>query len=136
MKKQKILFVCTGNSARSQMAEGFVNNLYKDKYEAYSAGTEPSKVNPLAIKVMNETGIDISNHRSKGTVEMLDKEFDLVVTVCDTAKQTCPVFPKMVKQIHKGFEDPAAVEGSEEQKLVVFRRVRDEIREWLKGFLV
>ena len=136
MRKQKILFVCTGNSARSQMAEGFVNNLYKDKYEAYSAGTEPSKVNPLAIKVMNETGIDISNHRSKGTIEMLDKEFDLIVTVCDTAKQTCPVFPKMIKQIHKGFEDPAAVKGSEEQKLVIFRNVRDEIREWLKGFLV
>ena len=135
MNKEKILFICTGNSARSQMAEGFVNNLFHNKYTAYSAGTDPSKVNSLAIQVMSELGIDISHHKSKSLNEMLDKEFDFIITVCDKANQTCPVFPNKANQIHIAFDDPSSIQGSDEQRLLVFRRVRDEIKEWISEFL-
>ncbi|MGD8226987.1 MAG: arsenate reductase ArsC [Desulfobacteraceae bacterium] len=131
-EKEKILFICTHNSARSHMAEGLVNAFYGDHLEAQSAGTEPSEVNPLAVRVMAEIGIDISGHHSKGVEDFLDQDFEYVVTVCDHANETCPFFPGGKERIHRGFQDPAAVEGSEEEKLAIFRRVRDEIQHWIK----
>jgi arsenate reductase len=128
---KKVLFICTHNSARSQMAEGFLNTLYPDGYEAYSAGTEPSGVNPYAVQVMAEIGIDISSHSSKSVTEFLDREFDYVVTVCDHAKQTCPFFPGGKELIHRGFQDPAAFSGNQGEKIAIFSRVRDEIRKWI-----
>ena len=109
--KQKVLFICTHNSARSQMAEGLLNALYGDRYEAYSAGTQPTEVNPYAIKVMAEMGIDISKHRSKSVEEFRGKKFDYVVTVCDHAKETCPFFPGGEKYLHQGFKDPSDLRG-------------------------
>ena len=129
---KKILFICTHNSARSHMAEGFVNALYGESYLAFSAGTEPSKVNPYAVRVMQEIGIDISDHRSKSVDEFLDQDLDYVVTVCDHAKEVCPFFPGGRKALHKGFQDPAAVAGTEDEKLSLFRHVRDEIRYWVE----
>jgi len=131
-QKQNVLFICTHNSARSHMAEGLVNAFYGDRLEAQSAGTEPSQVNPLAIRVMAEIGIDISGHHSKGVEDFLNQDFEYVVTVCDHANETCPFFPGGNERIHKGFQDPAAVEGSEDEKLAAFRRVRDEIHKWVK----
>ena len=136
LEKKKILFICTHNSARSQMAEGLLNALGGDRYEAFSAGTETSEVRPQAIEVMREIGIDISDHTSKSLDPFLDKELDLVVTVCDHAKESCPYFPGGKESLHKGFDDPAAARGSDEDKTRVFRRVRDEIRDWVeKTFL-
>jgi len=129
--KKKVLFICTHNSARSQMAEGLMRTLYPDRYEPYSAGTEPRGVNPYAVKGMAEIGIDISSHRSKSLNEFLDMKFDYVVTVCDQAKQVCPFFPGGKESIHKGFENPAAFKGNKDGKIAIFRRVRDEIREWI-----
>jgi arsenate reductase len=129
--KKKVLFICTHNSARSQMAEGLMRTLYPDRYEAYSAGTEPSGLNLLAVKVMAEIGIDISSHRSKRLDEFLDMKFDYVITVCDQAKQFCPFFPGGKEFMHKGFEDPAAFTGREDEKITIFSRVRDEIRDWI-----
>lgn len=131
MKKEKVLFICTNNSARSQMAEGLLRALYGDQYEVYSAGTHPTGVNPYAIKVMSEIGIDISNHKSKSIEEFFGMEIDYVVTVCDKAKETCPYFPGGKKYLHQSFEDPANYEGSEEEKLEAFRKVRDKIKEWI-----
>jgi arsenate reductase len=134
-KKQvlkKVLFICTHNSARSHMAEGFMNAFYGDRYTAFSAGTEPSNVSPHAICVMQEIGIDISDHRSKSVDEFMDQDLDYVVTVCDHAKEACPFFPSGRKPMHKGFQDPASVTGTEEEKLALFRRVRDEIRDWIE----
>lgn len=131
-EKQKVLFICTHNSARSHMAEGILNALYGDRYEAHSAGTEPSQVNPYAIRVMAEIGIDISGHSSKGVEQFLDQEFDVVVTVCDHAKETCPFFPGGKERIHRGFQDPAAIKGREEENATLFRRVRDEIQDWIE----
>lgn len=130
--KKRVLFICSHNSARSQMAEGFLNHFYGEYYEAYSAGTMPSRVNPYAIKVMEEIGIDISTHYSKGLDDFINKEFDYVVTVCDKAKQTCPFFPGGKEILHKSFEDPAQAGGSENDILNVFIRVRDEIIEWIE----
>jgi arsenate reductase len=130
--KSRILFICTHNSARSQMAEGLVNAYFSDRYEAFSAGTEPSEVNPLAIQALEEMGVDISRHRSKGVEEFLGQEFDYVVTVCDQANETCPYFPGGNERIHKGFKDPAGVTGPDERKLAAFRQIRDEIRAWLE----
>jgi arsenate reductase (thioredoxin) len=129
---EKVLFVCTHNSARSHMAEGFVNALYGDRYSAFSAGTEPSKVSPYAVRVMQEIGIDISDHRSKSVDEFIDQDLDYVVTVCDHAKEACPFFLGGRKALHKGFQDPASVTGAEDEKLSVFRHVRDEIRYWVE----
>jgi len=129
--REKVLFICTHNSARSQMAEGFLRTLRGDKYEAYSAGIEPTSVNPHAIQVMGELGIDISKHRSKNTEEFLGMRFDYVVTVCDHAKESCPFFPGAGKYIHKNFEDPSAITGTTEETLAGFRRVRDQIRDWV-----
>lgn len=130
-KKIKVLFICTHNSARSQMAEGILKNMYPEKYEALSAGTIASNVNPYAIKVMNEIGIDISHQRSKKVEEFHGRFFDYVVTVCNNAKETCPFFPGKI-HIHKSFEDPANASGTNEEKLVTFRRVRNEISDWIE----
>jgi len=140
-EKKKILFLCTHNSARSQMAEGLLRAIYGDRYEAYSAGVEATTVNPYAVRVMKEIGIDISGQRSKTSQEFQDIIFDLAVTVCDRAKQVCPICstnlevptksPRAREVIHKSFEDPAAVVGSEEEKLKIFRQVRDEIKDWI-----
>ena len=130
--RKKILFICTHNSARSHIAEGFVNALYADRYSAFSAGTEPSAVSPYAVRVMQEIRIDLSDHRSKSVDEFLDQDLDYVVTVCDHAKEACPFFPGGRKALHKGFQDPASVAGTEDEKLSLFRRVRDEIRDWVE----
>ena len=130
--RKRVLFICTHNSARSQMAEGFLRALYGDRYEAYSGGAEPSGLNPYAVKVMAEVGIDISKHRSKGLGEFKGMEFDYVATVCDRAKGTCPFFPGGKRTLHRGFEDPSQFKGTEEEMLSGFRRVRDEIRDWIE----
>lgn len=124
----KILILCTGNSCRSQMAEGLLKS-FDDKFEVYSAGTNPaSDVHPFAVKVMEEIGIDISFNLPKDVNAFVNEDFDYVITVCDNAKETCPVFKgKVKKRLHFGFEDPAKAEGTEEEKLEVFRKVRDEI---------
>lgn len=129
--KKHVLFVCTHNSARSQMAEGLLRALYGDRYEAYSAGTQPSGINPHAVGVMAEIGIDISTHDSKNVNEFLGEEFDYVVTVCDHAKEACPLFPGGSQYLHNGFEDPSKAEGTEREILSAFRHVRDEIKEWI-----
>ena len=134
----RVLFLCTGNSARSQMAEGLLRALVGERMEVYSAGTNPSVVNPLAIRVMQERGIDISHHRSKHLSEFLQQPFDVVITVCDHAAERCPLFPGPAKRLHWSFPDPAAVTGSEEAKLQAFRHVCDEIAtrllRWLEMF--
>ena len=132
LMKQKVLFLCTHNSARSQIAEGFLNALAGDRYEGYSAGMEATKVNPYVVKVMMELGIDISRHRSKSIEEFRGKNFNYVVTVCDHAKETCPFFPGE-KILHKSFDDPSEFKGSEEEILKKTRRIRDEIREWVEN---
>ena len=128
--KQSILILCTGNSARSQMAEGIARHLFGDRFEVFSAGTHPSLVRPEAIKAMAEIGIDISGHRSKSVEEFAGREIDYVLTVCDNARENCPYFPARTKVIHHSFDDPAAVEGDEETRLAAFREVRDQIREY------
>lgn len=128
---KKVLFLCTQNSARSQMAEALLNNMYPDRYEAFSAGTHPSKVNPYAVEAMRRLGIDISNHRSKSIEEFKDHEFDYVITVCDNARENCPYFPgKMV--IHQSFPDPASKKGTDHEILAEFIKVRDQIKEWIE----
>ena len=128
MNKNRVLFLCTGNSARSQMAEGFLRHMAGDRFEVFSAGVKPTQVNPLAVKVMAEAGVDISKHRSKSAMEFIGQQFDYIITVCDNAKQTCPVFPGKHEKIHWDLEDPAEAQGSEEERIVVFRTIRDEIR--------
>lgn len=131
-KKKRVLFICTHNAARSQMAEGLLRALHGDRYEVFSAGTEPSRVSPYAIKVMAEIGFNISGHRSKSTQEFLGQVFDYVVTVCDHAKESCPYFPGGKKILHQSFEDPSALTGTEEEIMAGFRRIRDEIRSWIE----
>ncbi|NIM13081.1 MAG: arsenate reductase ArsC [Candidatus Aminicenantes bacterium] len=133
--KKKLLFICTHNSARSQMAEGLVNHFWKDRCQAFSAGTQPGIVNPFAIKVMKEQGIDISNARSKNASKFIGKAFDLVVTVCDSAKEICPFFPGAKEYIHKGFPDPSQAKGDENEIIAAFRKMRDDIYIWLKNIL-
>jgi len=134
MAKQKVLFLCTGNSARSQMAEGLLRSMAGDRFEVHSAGTKPSRVRPEAIAAMSELDIDISGHWSKGVNAFLDGSFDYVITVCDNAKKSCPLFPGQSQRLHWSFDDPAAVEGDEERRLGEFRRVRDEITLRLREF--
>jgi arsenate reductase len=124
----KVLFLCTGNSCRSQMAEGLVNHDLDRQVKAFSAGIQPSRVNPRAIQVMNELGIDISHHRSKSVDEFADASFDLVITVCDNAAANCPMFPGNAEILHISFPDPAQATGTEEEILAAFRRVRDYLR--------
>jgi len=130
----RVLILCTGNSARSQMAEGLLRHDAGKVYEVFSAGTKPTRVRPEAISVMREVGIDISGHRSKSVDEFAGQEFDYVITVCDNAKESCPVLPVKTKRIHWSIEDPAAAQGSEEEILTAFRRVRDELRTRLQAF--
>lgn len=131
----RALILCTGNSARSQMAEGLLRQEAGDRFEVSSAGTKPTRVRPEAIAVMREVGIDISSHRSKSVGEFKDQAFDYVITVCDNAKENCPVFAATTKRIHWSIEDPAALQGSPEQKLAEFRRVRDQLRLCLRQFV-
>lgn len=133
--KKKVLFLCTGNSARSQMAEGMLRHLAGDRFEVYSAGLAPTEVNPLAIRVMAEIGIDISRQKSKSVNQFLTQEFDYVITVCAQAKQTCPVFPGRHEAIHWSLEDPAQAEGTKDERLTVFRTVRNQIKEKIIEFL-
>ncbi len=136
MEKKKVLFICTHNSARSQMAEGIMNAIYGDKFIAFSAGTEPRGVNPFAIEALKEIGIDISHHKSKSIDEFKGETFDYVVTVCDNAREKCPYFPGGKKYIHRSFMDPASVEGTPEEKLEAFRKVRDEILHWIREYFI
>jgi len=131
MKKKKVLFICKHNSARSQMAEGLLRTFYGEHYEAYSAGTEPTEVHPLAIKVMSELGIDISSHYAKAIDEFKGITFDYVVSVCDLIKESCPFFPNEGIHYHKDFKDPASVEGDYETKINAFRSTRDEIKKFI-----
>jgi len=130
-EKKKILILCTGNSARSQMAEGLLKHITNGEYEVFSAGTKPGIVRPEAIEVLQEIGIDITGNRSKSADEFVNEEIDYVLTVCDNAKENCPYFPAKTKMIHHSFEDPAEVQGSEESRLEAFRRVRDQINNYL-----
>lgn len=134
-KAKRVLILCTGNSVRSQMAEGLLRSACGNRFEVFSAGTHPSVVNPHAIEAMLERGIDISRHRSKSVDEFDGQDFDYVIAVCDNANENCPVFPRHTKRIHWSFEDPAAASGSKEEKLKVFRRVRDEIAARLSEFI-
>jgi arsenate reductase (thioredoxin) len=135
MKKKTVLILCTGNSARSQMAEGLLRYEAGDHFQAYSAGTRPTTVRQEAIAVMDEIGIDISGHRSKSVDEFIGRELDYVITVCDHAKEFCPVFPGSTKHLHWSFTDPAAVEGSEVDRKTAFRKARDDIRRQLTAFV-
>ena len=133
---QRVLFICTHNSARSQMAEGLLNALGGDRFEAYSAGTEATHVRPLAIRAMAELGIDISGHESKTLARFLAQPFDAVITVCDAAAEACPVFRGAKRQLHWSFSDPSKATGSEEEQLAVYRRVRDAIRARIEAELL
>jgi arsenate reductase len=134
MKKTRILVLCTGNSARSQMGEALFRAEAGADYDVFSAGARPSTVRPEAIAVMREIGIDISAHRSKSVDEFAGLSFDFVLTVCDNARDNCPVFPGATKWIHWSLEDPATVEGTTDERLAAFRRVRDQLRERVKAF--
>lgn len=132
---ERILFVCTGNSCRSQMAEGFLRHLAGDRFDVASAGTHPAGLNPEAIAAMREIGIDISPHRSKGIGEVIGQPFDHVITVCDRAKESCPIFPEATCVHHWPFDDPATATGSPEERKAIFRRVRDKIAERIRQFI-
>jgi arsenate reductase len=134
--KKRVLILCTGNSARSQMAEGLLRHDAGDLFEVESAGTRPSSVRPEAIAVMAELGIDISSHRSKSVAEFDREKFDYVITVCDSARESCPVFFGAATRLHRSFDDPASGTGTEEDRLAVFRRVRDELRTYLREFAI
>ena len=132
--KKRVLFLCTGNSARSQMAEGYLRALAGDRFEVFSAGTIATFVRPQAIAVMKELGIDISHHRSKSVDDLLDKDFDFVISVCDHANQHCPNFPGAVKRVHWSIDDPVG-SGFERSELAAFRRARDELQEQIQAFI-
>ena len=131
--KQRVLFLCTGNSARSQMAEGLLRHLAGDRFGVFSAGTRPASLNPNAVKVMSEIGIDIAGSRSKSVDEFAGQQFDYVFTVCDNAKESCPIFPGAGKRLHHSFEDPAA--APRDQQAMIFRKVRDQIATRLREFI-
>ncbi len=134
--KKRVLFLCTGNSARSQMAEALVNHELGERWQALSAGVAPAGyVHPLAVRVMDEIGVSLSSHRSKSVDEFRDTTFDLVVTVCDHAAETCPLWLGRGRVVHLGFPDPAAATGSDDERLAVFRRIRDEMRRTVCGYL-
>ena len=132
--KKRVLILCTGNSARSQMAEGLLRHLAGSRFEVESAGVEPSFVRPQAIAAMRERGVDISHHRSKSVDEFIDQEFDYVITVCDNARERCPAFPGKTERLHWSFDDPAMATGDAESVMAIFRRVRDEIESRLREF--
>jgi len=135
-EKARALFLCTHNSARSQMAEGLLRHLAGDHFEAHSAGTEATHVRPLAMRAMNEIGVDISGHESKTLERYLGEPFDYVITVCDDANEACPFFPGAKSRLHWSLPDPSAAKGSEEERLAVFRSVRDQLRDCLQTELV
>ena len=135
MLKKKALFLCNNNACRSQMAEGLLRNIAGERFKVFSAGIEPTEVHPLAVRAMAEIGIDISRQRSKPVTEFSEKNFDYVVTVCDQARQACPLFPGDFEKIHWDLEDPVSAGGTEEERLAVFRKVRDQVREAIKAFL-
>jgi len=135
MTRARVLFLCTHNSARSQMAEGLLRNLAGDRFEAMSAGTEATHVRPLAVRAMEEIGVDISDQESKTLDRYLHEPFDYVITVCDDANEACPFFPGAARRLHWSFEDPSKTQGTEEERLEVFRRVRDGIRDRVQAEL-
>ncbi len=134
--KKRVLFVCTGNSARSQIAEGLLRHISKGAVEAFSAGTDPRPVHPLAVRVMGEASVDISGHRSKSVATFAGESFDFVITVCDRAKEKCPPWPGKVDYIHWSIDDPAPVDGLEDVRLKAFRKARDELRQRITLFLL
>ena len=134
INKKKIIVICTGNSIRSQIAEGFLKK-YRSNWEIKSAGTDPKGLNPITVKVMLEKGIDISDQKSKSLDQFINSKFDYVITVCNNAKESCPLFPGKAKIIHWNFEDPAEVKGSIDEKLFAFRKVRDKIEQKIKEFI-
>lgn len=134
--KRRVLILCTGNSARSQMAEGLLRHDAGDRFEVFSAGTNPHPIRPEAIAVMREVGIDIGGQRSKHVDEFAGQSFDYVFTVCDHAKEHCPLFPAATRMIHRDFQDPAALDAPEAERLALFRRVRGELRAYLRNFPV
>jgi arsenate reductase len=134
LQRLKILFLCTGNSCRSQMAEAWTRQLHPDRFEAYSAGTSPGRIDPRAVRVMSEAGVDMSRQRSKGLEELAIVQMDVVITVCDSANEACSVFPGTARRFHAGFDDPPLIAKSavsEEETLLSYRRVRDEIRNYV-----
>jgi arsenate reductase (thioredoxin) len=137
VNKPRILFLCTHNSARSQMAEGFLRALAGDRFEVASAGTHATRVHPLAIRAMADVGIDLGGHVSKVVDELVTQRWDYVITVCDAANEACPVFPTKTSRVHWSFEDPAQARGSDDQRLAVFRRIRDQIKrritDWIRA---
>lgn len=133
--KKRVLILCTGNSARSQMAEGLLKHIGEGEFEVKSAGTKPSAVRPEAVAVLQEISIDISDNRSKSVEEFAGRTFDYVITVCDNARENCPYFPAQTKLIHQSFADPAAIAGDEATRLNAFRQARDEIQAFLKNFV-
>lgn len=133
--KKKVLFLCTGNSCRSQMSEGWLRRLAGDQFDVVSAGTHPVGLNPYAVAAMQEVGIDISNHVSERVDPYLGQEFDYVITVCDRVEENCPTFPGASKMLHWSFEDPAKATGSYEQQMIVFKNIRDEIEEQIRRFI-
>ena len=130
--KEKVLFLCNQNSARSQMAEGLLKSLYGENFEVYSAGSNPGNVNPYAVKVLEEVGVDISGNHSEGLKKFEGFKFDYVVTVCGGEGEVCPFLPGGKNYLHKSFQDPASVEGTDQEKTDAFRKIRDEINEWIK----
>lgn len=136
-EKKRVLIICTGNSARSQMAEGILRNDAGDRFDVFSAGVNPTQVRPEAIAAMREIGIDISGQQSKSVDQFIGQDFDYVITVCDNARETCPVFPGRAVRIHQSFEDPPPPSSGVEANsmMTIFRRVRDRIREWMKVFV-
>ena len=134
--KKRVLFLCTHNSCRSQMAEGLVNHFLGDRFAAFSAGTEATRVNPLAARVLMELGIDIGHHRSKTLDDFAGESFDYVITLCGDANEKCPLFFGGVQRVHIGFDDPSRLKGSEEDVLPEYRRVRDQIKQQISNFLL
>jgi arsenate reductase len=132
--KKRVLILCTGNSARSQMAEGFLRHDAGNRFDVFSAGTKPSQVRPEAVSAMSEIGIDISGQRSKSVDEFAGQHFDYVLTVCDNARESCPIFPGRSVRLHRSFDDPALIQGSQDERMAGFRRVRDELRKYLAAF--
>ena len=135
MNKQRVLFLCTHNSARSQMAEGFLRSMAGDRFDVTSAGTDATGVHPLALLAMAEVGVDLSRHTSKTVETFLDRPWDYVITVCDSAQEACPVFPKKTGRLHWSFPDPSRAPGTEDERRDVFRRVRDQIRDQLADWI-
>jgi arsenate reductase len=132
---KRILILCTGNSARSQIAEAFIKQLTFSRVDVYSAGIDPVPVNPYAIRVMKEIGIDISSNKSKSVNEFYNQAFDFIITVCDNAREKCPLFQGSHTRIHKSFNDPVKVKGNDKIKIETFRKVRDQIRDWVTEFI-